>query len=317
MQANERAWVLLDKLIEDHEALGCLVSSMPCGAVVVDAGVKARGGIAAGLRIAEICTAGLASVSLTCGLLDGQPWPQVEVYCDQPVFGCFASQAAHLAVELPGLRGLGSGPACLLAKVDDALVAKFAERPERAVLVLEAGSLPDDTACQALAEMVGIDPGSLGILAAPTSCLAGCIQVAARSIETALHKLHRLNFDLQRIQSAQGKCPLAAPTGSDWTSLGRTNDAMTFGSQVWLAFRDCSDQELARLAKRLPASASPAYGRPFLDLLNEAGGNFYKIDPGIFAPAEVTLTSLSSGSSFHSGQRDEPRLAAALLENAA
>ena len=53
-------------------------------------------------------------------------------------------------------------------------------------------------------------PGAVTLLIAPTASLAGGLQVVARSVETALHKLAELGFDLARIVSAHGIGPAAA-----------------------------------------------------------------------------------------------------------
>ena len=60
--------------------------------------------------------------------------------------------------------------------------------------------------------------------------------------------------------------------------------------------------ELAELVNRLPASASADYGTPFYDIFKRYDNDFYKIDPLLFSPAEVWLTSATSGRTFHAGR---------------
>ena len=55
------------------------------------------------------------------------------------------------------------------------------------------------------------------------------------------------------------------------------------------------------LAKKLPSSASDAFGTPFGELLEAADWKFYDIDPLLFSPADVTLTSSESGRAHHAG----------------
>ena len=62
-----------------------------------------------------------------------------------------------------------------------------------------------------------------------------------------------------------------------------------------------TDDEVADLAGRLPSSASDAFGTPFGELLEAADWNFYDIDPLLFSPAAVTLTSTESGRAHHGG----------------
>src|SRR4051794_2507968 len=61
---------------------------------VIDAGVKAPGSIAAGLAMARICLADLASVSLVPSQVGGIPLPGVAVNVNMPVAACMASQYA-------------------------------------------------------------------------------------------------------------------------------------------------------------------------------------------------------------------------------
>lgn len=203
---------------------------------------------------------------------------------------------------------MGSGPGCLLNKsLRRGRSFGFHERADCAVLVLETRQLPDETVCQALAKSCGVRPDKLAVLVAPTSSLAGSTQVAARSVETAVHKLHFLGFDLRQIVSGMGRCPVSPPGGDDLAALGRTNDLVLSACQTWLALRGVPDEELATWVEKMPAAKSPSYGPPFLDALKAAGG-FYQLDTGLFAPAEITLTSLDSGRIVHAGGLDEARL---------
>jgi methenyltetrahydromethanopterin cyclohydrolase len=74
------------------------------------------------------------------------------------------------------------------------------------------------------------------------------------------------------------------------------------------------DAELDELAKRLPASASADYGTPFYDIFKRYDNDFYKIDPMLFSPAEVWLTSATSGRTFHAGRLDADVLRASLFD---
>ena len=145
--------------------------------------------------------------------------------------------------------------------------------------------------------------GDLTLLFAPTASLAGGVQVAARVVETALHKLHELDFDVGRVVSGFGSCPLPPVAKKDPEAIGRTNDAVLYGGQVELTV-DAPDEELEAVVPRLPASASEDNGEPFGDVLERADWDFYKIDPLLFSPAEVRLVSVESGRSFHAGGVD-------------
>jgi len=64
---------------------------------------------------------------------------------------------------------------------------------------------------------------------------------------------------------------------------------------------DAPDETLKMLATQLPAAASIDYGTPFYETFQRYNGDFYKIDPRLFSPAEVWLTSATTGETFHGG----------------
>jgi len=65
------------------------------------------------------------------------------------------------------------------------------------------------------------------------------------------------------------------------------------------------DDDAARdLARRLPSHTSRDHGRSFAEIFKECGYDFYKIDPALFAPAEVWISNLDSGNTWHAGEVD-------------
>ncbi|HEX2245262.1 MAG TPA: methenyltetrahydromethanopterin cyclohydrolase, partial [Gammaproteobacteria bacterium] len=140
-----------------------------------------------------------------------------------------------------------------------------------------------------------------------TSSLAGGVQVVARSLEVALHKVHALGFPLEAIVDGAATAPVCPPSRDFITAMGRTNDAILFGGQAHL-FVDSSDVDAADLAQKLPSSASKDYGKPFAQVFKDYNYNFYDIDPMLFSPARVSVTSLKTGKTFHAGRLDEKLL---------
>jgi methenyltetrahydromethanopterin cyclohydrolase len=177
----------------------------------------------------------------------------------------------------------------------------YRERPEMAVGVLESRQLPPDEVCTQIADACGVSPERLALLVAPTASLAGTIQVVARTVETALHKMFQLGFDLSRITSGFGLAPLPPVAGDDLTAIGRTNDAVLYGGQVTLWVTG-DDGSLAQIAEQMPSSRSPDYGEPFSAVFERYERDFYRIDPHLFCPAEITLINLETGSVFRAGQ---------------
>ena len=151
-----------------------------------------------------------------------------------------------------------------------------------------------------MAQRCGVEAFAVTFLIAPTASVCGSVQISARVVETALHKLHELGVDPARVRHGWGCCPIAPVAKDDPKAIGRTNDAVLYGGTVHL-WIEASDEETANLAERLPSSASEAFGTPFGELLEAADWNFYDIDPMLFSPAAVTLTSTESGRAHHGG----------------
>jgi methenyltetrahydromethanopterin cyclohydrolase len=82
--------------------------------------------------------------------------------------------------------------------------------------------------------------------------------------------------------------------------MGRTNDAILYGGRVHLTV-DAPDDAARQLAATLPSLNSRDYGRSFADIFKAADFDFYKIDGALFAPAEVWVSSLQSGTTWHGG----------------
>jgi methenyltetrahydromethanopterin cyclohydrolase len=301
LSLNQRASDLADRLVAEDELLRVAVRTLPGGARVVDCGTAVPGGLEAGRRLAEICMAGLGTVSFTPLSLDGRWLPGVAVATDHPALACLASQYAGWRIDRDGYFAMASGPGRALIRAEELYDdLDVDERAGTAVLCLETRDEPPDALAAYVAERAGVEPGDLTLLFAPTASLAGGVQIAARIVETALHKLHEVGFDVGRVVSGFGSCPLPPVAGGDPEAIGRTNDAILYGGQVELTV-DAPDDELEPLVERLPASASRDYGEPFGTVLEKANWDFYEIDPMLFSPAEVRLVSVASGRSFHAG----------------
>jgi methenyltetrahydromethanopterin cyclohydrolase len=301
LSINQRARELADRIAADADALRIAVQTLPGGARVIDCGNAVPGGLEAGRRFAEITMGGLGSVSFGPLVLDGRWLPALTVVTDHPALACLASQYAGWKLDRDGYFAMASGPGRALIRAEELFDDLDAdERASTAVLCLESGDQPPDEVATYVAERAGVAPADLTLLYAPTASLAGGVQIAARIVETALHKLHELEFDVRRVVSGFGTCPLPPVARTDPEAIGRTNDAILYGGQVELTV-DGPRDELEALVDRLPSSASKDHGRPFGEILEGADGDFYAIDPLLFSPAEVRLVSVDSGRSFHAG----------------
>jgi methenyltetrahydromethanopterin cyclohydrolase len=299
---NQRARELADRLATEGDVLRVAVRTLPNGTRLIDCGSAVPGGLEAGRRLAEICMAGLGSVTFAPLVLDGRWLPGLAVVTDHPALACLASQYAGWRIDRDGYFAMASGPGRALIRAEELYDdLDVDERASTAVLGLEARDEPPEALAAYVAERAGVAPGDLTLLFAPTASLAGGVQIAARIVETALHKLHEVDFDVRRVVSGFGSCPLPPVARTDAEAIGRTNDAILYGGQVELTI-DGPDDELEALVARLPASASRDYGEPFGAVLEQANWDFYEIDPLLFSPAQVRLTSVGSGRSFEAGR---------------
>jgi methenyltetrahydromethanopterin cyclohydrolase len=310
---NHRAAAIADAMVEESQRLRIEVHRLENHARVIDCGIAVEGGFEAGRRLAAICLGGSARVELTTAEIADLTLPAVSVVTDTPVPACLASQYAGWAIDREGFFAMGSGPARCVARVERELFERlaYAEPTERAVLVLEGRTVPDARVADHIAERCRIDPADLTILIAPTASVAGCVQIAARSVETALHKLMELGFDVATVQSGAGTCPIAPVAKNDLRGIGWTNDCVLYAARAYLTVRT-TDDAITAIADRLPASASPDHGTPFAEIFKRYGGQFYKIDKLLFSPAEVTLNNLATGLVVRRGRREPDVLKASL-----
>jgi methenyltetrahydromethanopterin cyclohydrolase len=310
---NEKALRLADHMASTAAALRIAVQPVGKGRLI-DCGVKVRGGVQAGLAMARVCLAGQAEVSVVPGSVSGIACPVVQVSSDQPVLACMASQYAGWQIQVGKFMAMGSGPMRALYGKEDL----FQDVPGResapvAVGVLESRKLPDEAVIDHLSRSLTLPPEKITLLVAPAASMAGNLQVVARSLETALHKLHELKFDINRVVSGLGSAPLPPVAKDELGAIGRTNDAILYGGRVVL-WVDAEDDQIVELGGRVPASASADYGAPFATIFQRANMDFYKIDPMLFSPGEIVFNNLKTGRCFVFGRPREEVLFRSFFE---
>ncbi|SDE84624.1 methenyltetrahydromethanopterin cyclohydrolase [Variovorax sp. CF079] len=323
LSVNLLAQPLVERLLADADALGLHVRRDDTGVHIVDAGIEARGSMAAGLRIGEICMGGLGHAHLRSGG-SAEGWPTwLDVRSSQPVLACLGSQYAGWSLsatkeETGGKKffSLGSGPARALA-VKEKLFAElgYRDRADFGVLVLEVDRTPPKIVVDKLLRDCDLPAQALTLILTPTTSLAGTTQVVARVLEVALHKAHELGYALADIVDGDASAPLPSPSSDGVEAMGRTNDAILYGGRVHLTVR--GDDDAARaLARALPSRNSRDYGRSFAEIFKEVAYDFYKIDGALFAPAEVWVSNLDSGNTWHGGASDMALLQRLWLQEA-
>lgn len=322
LSVNTLVRPLVERLLAQADAMEVSARRDAGGVCIVDAGIGVRGSVAAGLLVGEICMGGLGQVSLRAGGLEG--WPTwMEVRSSQPVLACLGSQYAGWSLaaskeETGGKKffSLGSGPARALAGKEDLFQELgYRDRADTGVLVLEVDREPPQVVIDKILRDCGLKPEALTLILTPTTSLAGTTQVVARVLEVALHKAHSLGFALANIVDGVAAAPLPSPTADGVLAMGRTNDAILYGGRVQLTVR--GDDAAARdLARQLPSINSRDYGRSFADIFKEVAFDFYKIDPALFAPAEVWVSNIDSGNTWHAGKLNMPLLQGLWMQEA-
>lgn len=320
IRINERAAAIARRMVEDSEALGLDVTRLSNGTNLIDAGITVPGSLEAGRLFAEACLGGLGQVSFSLlnynDPMAGNPFwlPSVSVSVNYPYIACMASQYAGWAIKVDKFFAMGSGPARALYAGEE-LFGKldYKDEAEVAVLLLEGRKLPNEDVASYVAGKCSVPADRLTLIIAPTASIVGTVQIAARIVETGLHKMLELGFDVRQIISSYGMCPLATIAADDLLAIGRTNDAVLYGGQAFYTVKT-SDEVLAGLVEKVPSSASRDYGIPFYEIFQRYGGDFYKIDPKLFSPAQVTFNNLTSGRAFAAGQVNPALLYSSLLK---
>ena len=304
MGINEMGFEVFEEMLDYADELQIEVHELDNGTVVADAGVKAHGGYGAGVYLSRLCMADLAEIQLTPFDIKGVLLPGIHVATDHPAVSCMASQCAMWQIKADKYFAMGSGPARVLARKTRELYEKigFEEFSDVAVIVLEANKLPDEKVSALIAEKCGIDPADLRIAIAPTDSVAGLVQVSARVVETGLHKLFTMGFDINTIKSGWGRAPISPITGDATMCMGSSNDAIIYGGETYYTLEYENQEELQQYLKGMPSQASRDWGAPFYKTFKAAGFDFFKVDHNVFAPAKVVMNEIKSRRTFVSGK---------------
>ncbi len=311
---NKLAQPLVKELVENADKLRVNVQKLENGCTIVDAGINAPGGIAAGRLITEICLGGMGTVSISHSTYT-RNWPlTVHVHTGNPVLACLGSQYAGWSLSHEKYYALGSGPARAMAKkTKDNLIQPveelykeldYQDSAEQTALVIENDAIPPVEIIEKIASACALAPENLTIIVTPTSSIAGGIQVVGRVLEVAMHKAHELHFPLHNIVDGSGSAPVCPPHPDFVKAMGRTNDAILFAGQVQLYVQG-SNADAEQLANELPSSTSKDYGKPFAEIFKACNYDFFKIDGMLFSPASVIVTAVETGASYRAGQLDE------------
>ena len=254
---NERAWALADRCVARAAELRVAVHTLASGARVLDAGVGRAGRLRRGACARRA--------------VHGRPWPRrARVAHDRR-----RDVARRAGLDRPSgrvLHGVAVRRAGRSTRRGSSrwARARCARRrgwsrscsrssatprtPPAACSCWRGGRFPPTRWPRGSPARRASRPAALTFAVAPTASLAGGVQIVARVLETGLHKMDTIGFDVKRVVSAIGTAPLPPTARSDLRAIGRTNDCILYGGQARYTVR-AEDDELAQLAERLPASA--------------------------------------------------------------
>ena len=301
MSLNRRGLWLVEAILAHVQERRAVLHLIEGGGRYIDCGIDTPGGLLLGMELALVCLGDLALVTIVPAEVGGRPVPLVQVVTDHPVQACLASQYAGWPISEGKYFAMGSGPMRAIRGKEPIYDTIGCRETETSVVgVLETRKPPPPAVFARVAEECHVSVASVTLLAAPTASIAGGVQVVARSVETAMHKLAELKFDLTRIQSAHGSAPLPPVARNDLAAIGRTNDAVLYGARVVL-FVTGDDESLEQIGPQVPSSSSRDHGEPFSAIFARYNHDFYAVDPLLFSPAEVVFQNLETGRSHAFG----------------
>jgi len=315
LSVNKLAWKLVEKLCRESDFYGVNVDKTDSGATIVDAGIKAKGGFQAGKVVTEVCMGGCGKAEIGHRSYGKLELPSVFIYSDHPIIATLGSQFAGWQIKEGEYFAIGSGPARALALKPKDIYDNIGYRDDfnKAVVVLETDQNPSANLVERFAHECKISPENIAIILTPTSSITGATQISGRIVETGIHKLTKLGLDPKSILYAWGSAPIAPIHPKFKQAMARTNDAILYGGTASYTISYEDDEKLENIVKQAPSTASKmmqearrlAEKNPrFLEIYKEAGFDFYKIDPNIFAPAIVVVNNIKTGKTFRAGSLD-------------
>ncbi len=304
ISVNRAAYKLVEKLCNNAEEYGVIISKTKSGATLIDAGIQAKGGFSAGKIITEICMGGLGKTAITMKQYGDLALPTIFVHTDHPTMATLGSQFAGWQIKGDSFPAIGSGPARALALKPKEIYEKirYKDIADTATVVLETSKNPPEELVAKCASECKIKPNKLFIILTPTTSVAGSTQVSGRIVETGIHKLTMLGLDPTVIRYAWGCAPIAPVHPKFAEAMGRTNDVILYGGVAYCALHYKDDKKLKALVSKAVSKASKDYGKLFKEIFREANNDFYQIDPHLFAPAVLMINNLETGTVFRAGE---------------
>ncbi len=282
---NRLATELVDEAIDFADELGLAVHALEGDAAAIDFGVEGPGGIEAGLLLAEIQTAGLATIGTRLETAGAGSRPHVELSTDHPARALLCAGKAGWELSVREFEGLGSGPARALV-AEEAVYDRtdYREQADFAVLAVESDRLPDEAVAARVAERTGVAESGVFLPTYRAASVTGSVVAASRAAELAVFRLVESGYDPSDVLSVTGSAPVAPVPDAEATALAWGTDAVAYGGEVH-AFLETEPEDIEAVA----STAAAEYGRPFAKIFEAVDWEFEALPRGLFAPARVTV----------------------------
>ncbi|HIE34467.1 MAG TPA: hypothetical protein EYP86_04950 [Candidatus Altiarchaeales archaeon] len=256
--------------------------------VGVDTEVADRDAWIIGERISEASMGTLGEVKLR----NDSVFVNIKQY---PSIATLSCQMAGWAVKIDSNTALGSGPVRIPARKPNSVINKigYHEDSENGVLVLETDRTPTKIPCREMLDESNVN--ELVIITFRGNTPIGLMNIMARIVEVGIYRLEKIGYDVNRILSAKGSVPIPE---LDKDVMFTSNDAIIYSGEVFLEVSEWNSE----LTEKAISRASKFYGRNFKEIFNDVGGDFYKIDPDIFAPARLKVRDLDNNKEYESGE---------------
>jgi methenyltetrahydromethanopterin cyclohydrolase len=303
VSVNKLAQVLAEELIRGKDYYRVGVETLPSGAKVIDTGLEAHGGYEAGLMVTRIAMGGAGTAHLQYADYGGVRMPAVVVSTDHPAVALFGAQLAGWKIKPEGYSADSSGPARALSLKPKEVFQKIGYKDEAdvAVILLETEEKPPDAAAHYIAERCGVKPENVYMVLTSTRSVAGMVQISGRIVETGLFRLDVLGLDPKKVLYGAGVAPVMPVHSDAGKAMGRAEDALTYGG-VTSYVVDEEEDVLKRIAEKAPSSNCKDYGKTSYEIYKAVDFDFTRIDPALFAPAAISLTSARTGATFTHGE---------------
>ena len=114
-------------------------------------------------------------------------------------------------------------------------------------------------------------------------------------------------FDVSKVISGFGTCPIAPPVYDELRAMDRVNTALLYGVTVRYLVNS-TDDEILDVINKLPFSSSRRFGEPFRDIFEEGKHDFYIVDKDVHTVARYEITNIASGNTYRAGTIREDML---------